>query len=53
MTKALWETKNLEVYIHDGKTPNSYNNGMLVCSKQPNSPYVFCIPPEELTVLVA
>ena len=52
MKKALWITKNLIVYIHDGATPNMhYNAGMLVASKQPSSRATFCVNPAEIKYL--
>jgi len=52
MKKALWITRNLIVYIHEGRQPNmNYNAGKLVASKQPNSNYVFCVAPDEIKYL--
>lgn len=54
MIKAVWDRGNglfVKVYIHEGKKPHMrHNYGMLVVSKQPNSPYVFCVNPEELAI---
>lgn len=43
--------KGFQVFIHEGRKPNMpYNNGMFVVSNQPNSPYVYCVKSEDLTI---
>lgn len=52
MTKARLKSRGITVYIHEGKKPNtSYNHGLVVVSKQPNSMMTFCADKDDLELL--
>jgi hypothetical protein len=52
MKKALLKSKNIIVFIHEDKKPQSdYNYSKVVVSKQPNSHYVFSASVTDLKLL--